>query len=133
MTNFQSSGWWLGWTDDPPQPKARRFLADYSRFTSGVLVLALDTTLVRNQTQAPFDTKLADSIAVRGLAKTERFSTNCKFGVHSLDERLNGVVPDTTANTWMRPRLAWMFDTVFARIRRMKPDSIKCMLMPDPD
>lgn len=133
MSNYQSAGWWLGINKNGSRPNSMRFLADFSRFTSGLLVLILDTTLVRNQTEAPFDTKRADSIAVPRLGKTERFSTDCKFGAHPLDERINGVVPDTTANKWMRPRLVWLFDTVSARIRRIKPDSISCMLMPDAD
>jgi hypothetical protein len=133
MSNYQSGGGWLGYSEPGTRPKAMRFLADFTRFTSGVLLLTLDTTLVRNQTDPPFDSKLADSIAVRGLGKTERFSTDCKFGARSRDERLNGLVPDTTPNKWMRPRLAWMFDTVSARIRRIRPDSISCMLLPDPD
>src|SRR5436305_11193055 len=94
------------------RPKSMRFLSDFSRFSSGVLVVTLDTTLVRNQSEAPFDTKRADSIAVRDLGKTERFSTDCKFGAHSRDERINGVVPDTTPEQWMRPRLAWLLATL---------------------
>lgn len=133
MSNYQAAGWWLGYNKDGSRPKSVRFSADYSRFTSGVLLLTLDTSLVRNQTEAPFDTQRADSIGVRGLGKNERFSTDCKFGAHSVDERINGLVPDTTAEKWMRPRLAWLFDTAYARIRRIRPDSISCMLMPDPD
>jgi hypothetical protein len=133
MSNFQSAGWWLVSNKDGSRPNSMRFLGDFSRFTSGLLVLTLDTTLVRNQTEGPFDTKRADSIAVPGLGKTERFSTDCRFAAHPLDERINGLVPDTTANKWMRPRLVWFFDTTSARIRRIRPDSISCMLMPDPD
>jgi hypothetical protein len=127
MSNYQSSGWWLGSEAKP------RFYADFNRFTSGVLFLKLDTTLVRNRTQPPFATKLADSVAVRGLGKTERFATDCRFGAHSADERLTGLVADTTPERWMRPRLAWLFDTVSARIRRMRPDSISCALSSNPD
>jgi hypothetical protein len=129
MSNFQSSGWWLGVGKDG----SRRFSADYERYTSGMLVLTLDTTLVRNQRDAPFDTKRADSIAASGLGRTERFSSECKFGAHSTDERITGLVRDSTPEIWTRPRLAWLFDTAYARIRRMRPDSIACMLMPDPD
>lgn len=131
VSNYQSSGWWLGWDGSSPNPG--RFSADFVRFTSGVLFLKLDTTLVRNRTDPPFDTKLADSVAVRGLAKTERFATDCRFGAHPADERLTGLLPDSTPDKWMRARLAWMFDTVSARIRRMKPDSISCMLSQNPD
>jgi hypothetical protein len=130
-SNYQSSGWWLGW--DGSGARSPRFSADFNRFTSGVLLLKLDTTLLRNRTGPPFDTKLADSIAVRGLGRTERFATDCRFSAHSVDERLTGLVPDTTPERWMRPRLAWLFDTVAARIRRMRPDSISCILSPNPD
>lgn len=127
VSNYQSSDWSLGSEAKP------RFSADFNRFTSGVLFLKLDTTLVRNRTEPPFDTKLADSIAVRGLGKTERFATDCKYAQHSVDERLTGLVPDTTPEKWMHPRLAWIFDTVAARIRRMRPDSIACALQSNPD
>jgi hypothetical protein len=127
VTNYQSSGWWLGSEAKP------RFSADFNRFTSGVLFLKLDTTLVRNRTEPPFDTKLADSIAVRGLGKTERFATECKYAQHSVDKRLTGLVPDTTPEEWMHPRLAWLFDTVVARIRRMRPDLVACALPSNPD
>ena len=130
-SNYQSSGWWLGW--DGSGAKSPRFSADFDRFTSGVLLLKLDTTVVRNRKEPPFDTKLADSIAVRGLGRTERFATNCRFNAHSVDERLTGLVADTTPERWMRPRLAWLFDTVAARIRRIRPDSISCILAPNPD
>lgn len=133
MTNYQSSGWSLGWDNDVSDTKPPRFSADFVRFTSGVLILKLDTGLVRNRPEAPFDTKLADSIAVRGLGITERFATDCKFGIHVPDERLTGLVPDTTPERWMRPRLAWLFDTASARIRRIKPDSISCALSSNPD
>ena len=133
VSNYQSSGWWLGWGSDGSVAKSPRFSADFVRFTSGVLLLKLDTTHVRNRTEPPFDTKLADSIAVRGLGTSERFATDCRFSAHSVDERLTGLVPDTTPEKWMRPRLAWLFDTVSARIRRIRPDSISCILSPDPD
>lgn len=131
MSNYQSSGWWLGW--DGSSAKSPRFSADFVRFTSGVLLLKLDTTLIRNQTEPPLNTKLADSIAVQGLGRTERFATDCKLGTHSVDVRLTGLVPDTIPEKWMRPRLAWLFDTVSARIRRLKPDSLSCILASNPD
>ena len=131
VSNYQSSGWWLGW--DGSGAKSPRFSADFVRFTSGVLLLKLDTTLIRNRTEPPFDTRLADSIAVQGLRKTERFATDCKLGTHSVDARLTGLVVDTIPEKWMRPRLAWLFDTVSARIRRIKPDSLSCVLTSDPD
>ena len=131
VSNYQSSGWWLGW--DGSNAKSPRFSADFVRFTSGVLLLKLDTTLARNRTEPPFDTKLADSIAVRGLGKTERFATDCKFGTHSVDARLTGLVPDSMPERWMRPRLGWLFDTVSAKIRRIRPDSLSCILASDPD
>jgi hypothetical protein len=131
MSNSQSSGWWLGW--DGSSAKSPRFSADFVRFSSGVLVLKLDTTLIRNRTEPPFDTRLADSIAVQGLKKTDRFATDCKLGAHSVDPRLTGLVSDTIAEKWMRPRLAWLFDTVSSRIRRIKPDSLSCILASDPD
>jgi hypothetical protein len=133
VSNYQSSGWWLGWVGGGSNSKPLRFSADFDRFTSGVLLLKLDTALVRNRKEPPFETKLADSIAVRGLGKTERFATDCRFGAHRVDERLTGVVPDSTPDRWMRPRLAWLFDTVSARIRRVRPDSISCMLSQSPD
>lgn len=133
VSNYQSSAWWLGWGKGGSDAKSPRFSADFDRFTSGVLLLTLDTTLLRNRTEPPFDTKLADSIAVQGLRRTERFATDCRFSTHPVDERLTGLVPDTTPERWMRPRLAWLFDTVSARIRRIRPDSISCMLLPNPD
>jgi hypothetical protein len=133
VSNYQASGWWLGPDMDGPNAKPPHYSADFVRFTSGVLLLKLDTTLVRNRTEPPFDTKVADSIAVRGLGRAERFATDCRFGAHPVDERLTGVVPDSVPDRWMKARLAWLFDTVSARIRRVRPDSISCMLSANPD
>jgi len=130
VSNYQSSGWSLGRENTS---KPARFSADFVRFTSGVLILKLDTTLVRNRTEPPFDSKLVDSLAVRGLGKTERFATDCRFGTQPADERLTGLVPDSTPDRWMQARLAWLLDTASARIRRIRPDSISCMLSQEPD
>ena len=131
LSNYQSSGWWLGWSND--QSTHSRFSADFDRFTSGVLIFKIDTLLARDQKEPPFDGKLADSVAIRGLSATERFATGCRFGTRPADERITGVVPDSTRERWMQPRLAWLIDTVTARIRRIRPDSIACALEPDPD
>jgi hypothetical protein len=131
-TNYQAEGWWLGRDDRSPRERWR-FSADFQRFTSGVLVLRLDTLLVRNRQQPPFLSARADSVAVRGLRKSERLATHCQVIGHRTDDRLLGLMPDSTSERWMTPRLAWFVDTVAARFRRMKPGVLTCRLAENPD
>jgi len=132
LTNFQLGGWRLGGEDTFPTRNPVRFFANFDRFTSGVLVVTLDTTLTRTRHEPPFDMRMADSIAIGGLGRRERFAIQCRFGTHDIDDQIVGLVRDTTSEQWQRARLAWLFDTATARIRAMRPDSVSCRLQ-NPD
>lgn len=133
VSNYQAAGWRLAGVADSAGDTVFRFFPGFRRFSSGVLIFTLDTTLTRDRTGPPFDTHLADSIAIRGLGAFERFATDCRIGTTALDERIVGVVPDTVPERWMRPRVAWTIDTTVARIRELKPDSVLCKLRNNPD
>jgi len=132
ITNYQAQGWWLGRDDTSPRQRWR-FAADFARFTSGVAVLRLDTLLVRDQQDPPFHSALADSVAVGGLRTVERLATTCRVVGHRTDDRIIGLVRDSTPERWMTPRLAWFVDTTRSRFRRIRPDSLACWLAPNPD
>ena len=132
MTNYQAQGWWLGRDDTSPR-RRWRFSAGFERFTSGVVALRLDTLLVRDQQEPPFNTTHADSVAVGGLHPVERLATTCRVVGHRPDDRIIGVVRDSTPERWTTPRLAWFVDTAQSRFRRVKPDSLACWLAPNPD
>ena len=132
FTNYQSEGGWLGVTDITAPWSDRRFFTYATRYSSGVMVFTLDTA-VRQGSQDELDSRRVDSIAVRGLRPTERFANRCKFGSREVDDRLMGVTPDSVPEKWMRPRLAWFVDTLTVRIRRIRPDSVSCILLPTGD
>lgn len=132
LTNYQAASWRLGDEDTFPTKNPVRFFANFDRFTSGVLVLTLDTALTRTMREPPFESRVADSISIRGLGRRERFAVQCQFGTHQIDDQIVGVVRDTISEQWQRARLAWLFDTSTARIRPMRPDSVSCRLL-NPD
>jgi hypothetical protein len=132
ITNYQAEAWWLGRDDRSPRERWR-FSADFERYASGALVLKLDTLIVRDRQQPPFHTAKADSIAVRGLRPLERFATRCRVIAHRTDDRLLGLLSDSTSERWRTPRLAWFVDTMASRFRRVKPDSLACWLAGNPD
>jgi hypothetical protein len=131
LSNYQSEGWWLGASEPIEVRKLWRFGMDAQRFSSGALIIKLDTTTKRSE--FPLESRTVDSIAVRGLRATERFASQCRFRLREIDQRLVGVTPDSAGEKWMRPRLAWFIDTLTARIRPMRPDSISCILLPTGD
>lgn len=132
ISNYQAAAWWLG-RDDGSSRQRWRFSAEFARYASGVLVLKLDTLLARDQQQPPFHTALADSIAVRGLGVPERLSTYCRLTGYRPDDRMIGVMRDSTSGRWKRPRLAWFVDTAASRFRGIKPDRLACRLDEEPD
>ena len=131
-SNYQAAAWWMGRDDSSPRHRWR-FSAEFARYTSGVVVFKLDTLLVRDQQRPPFNSATADSIAVGGLRKPERLSTVCRVAGHRSDDRILGLMPDSTSGRWIPPRLAWFVDTVTSRFRRMKPDGLACRLDGEPD
>jgi hypothetical protein len=131
LSNYQSEGWWLGASEPIEVRKLWRFLMDATRFSSGALILKLDTAA--NRSDSSVDLHTVDSIAVRGLRPSERFASTCRFKSRQVDHRLVGVTPDSVPEKWMRPRLSWFIDTLSVRIRRIRPDSISCVYLPTGD
>jgi hypothetical protein len=130
--NYQAAGWWLGYNDSSARGRWR-FSADFERFASGVLVLRLDTLLFRDQLQPPFSSARADSIAVGGLREKERLATRCSVVGYHTDDRILGLMPDSSSERWMTPRMAWLVDTVASRFRRISTDVLTCWRAPNPD
>jgi hypothetical protein len=133
LSNYQAESWWMGVGDTSAPSRRWRFSAAFERYTSGVLTFRLDTLVERRRRAPPFESVTADSVAVRGLGAIERFATRCRFGAYGTDERIAGVVRDSTPDRWMQPRIAFFIDTVASRIRRMRADLLACRLAPNPD
>ena len=132
LSNYQSAAWWMGDVNNAGAVWPR-FALDFERFTSGVLILRLDTLLVRDQQQPPYDLTQADSIAVGGLRKTERLAMRCRMNGYQGDHRIVGLMPDSSTERWFKPRMAWLVDTLQARFRRVRVDPLSCWLDPNPD
>ena len=98
---------------------ASRFRASGLRYADGRLLLFLDTAR---------DTHV-DSLTVNNLGARESFATLCRLTSGSdADSRLAAIMRDSVHEQWLKPRLAWMFDTVSRHIRPIVPDSASCML-----
>lgn len=132
-SNYQAAYWHFGSTEDSPQRSLARFSAGFERYTSGALIVTLDTALDRFHLGPPYLTSRTDSIMVRGLGKTERFANDCRVGTQPRDARLLGVVRDSTPLLWTVPRLAWTIDSVAAKFRPIRTDSLLCSLRENPD
>jgi hypothetical protein len=133
VTNAQGASMRLGRDADADAGRPV-FSVDFTRFSSGVLIMTLERSPVGQAAEnLPDIIKPSDSIAVAGLAPTERVASECRLGLRSRNELLMGVVPDSSRMHWMRPRLAWLVDTVSSRFRRIRPDSVSCLIWEDPD
>lgn len=130
-SNYQAAAWWMRGNDTSSRGR-NRFALGYERYASGVLILKLDTLLERDRQQIPFETAIADSIAVAGLAPIEGIADECRRGQQT-DEHIVGLLPADTVGVWMRPRLAWFVDTLASRFRLVPTDSLSCWLPPDRD
>lgn len=130
--NYQAAAEWMQGNDTSSR-RRNRFTLGWERYASGVLIVRLDTLLDRHRQQSPFATVLADSVGHAGLARAEVVADQCRLAGYEPEQRLVGVLPDDTVGVWMRPRLAWFVDTIATRIRRMRPDSLACWLIPDRD
>ena len=131
-SNYQAEYNHFGGGMDPIDHNVERFSVGYERFTSGALIVTLDTSLVRTEVGPPYYFRLADSILVRGLAKTERFTIDCQAGGH-WDRRILGLLRDSIRHQLARPRLAWMIDTAAGKLRGIKTDSLSCAIRGDPE
>jgi hypothetical protein len=132
VTNVQGSSMRLG-RDAGADAGRPVFSVDFTRYSSGALIMTLERSPVGQAAENLSDVKPSDSIAVAGLGPTERVGSECRLGSRRRNELVMGVVPDSTRMHWMRPRLAWLVDTVAARFRRIRPDSVSCLLWEDPD
>jgi hypothetical protein len=104
------------------------YSADHVRHPSGLLTIWLDTA-VRAGEDRPVGRAHADSIVVSGLRHGEWLGRICMIG-KSLADTVAGLVPDTTV--FVRPRLAWSFDTNF-RIKPIPTDSVTCIMNAPPE
>lgn len=130
--NYQAAAEWMRGNDTSSRGR-NRFTLGWERYASGVLIVRLDTLLDRHRQQSPFETTLADSVAHVGLTRAEVVADECRLAGYEPDQRVVGVLPDDTVGVWMRPRVAWFVDTIAARVRRIRPDSLACWLIPDRD
>jgi len=126
LSNYQAGGWSFSYDTASTRRALFHYYMNYDRFTSGVLIVTLDTA-------AALDARPADSLAIAGLGSRERFAEHCRFGGYRPDDRIIGVVRDSTPERWMPARLAWLIDGRSARLRAMRPDSVACKLDEDPD
>jgi hypothetical protein len=127
-----SDGWIVGYDEGVPN-SGSRFEAGGDRYSSGFLVVRLDTALTRvYPAEPPHERARADSLVISGLKVGETFARLCKVGSTISKGQTAGLMRDTVTEQWLKPRLAWFFDTVAVRIRAIPTDSILCMLeMPD--
>ena len=94
-----------------------RFQATALRYTTGKLVLLLDTARKGH----------ADSITIIGLAQHEALANHCLMGPE-FDARIVGIMRDTVREKLINPRLARMFDTLSLRIKAIPVESVSCIL-----
>lgn len=132
VSNYAAGSGWMRGNDTSGRGR-NRFSLGYERYTSGILILRLDTLLQRELRQSPFETAGGDSIAIAGLARREGVADECRLLGFDIDEHIVGLLPSDTVDAWMRPRLAWFVDTAATRFRRMRPDSVVCWLPPGRD
>jgi hypothetical protein len=114
---------WVIGREEGESSKSSRFRATGLRYANGRLVLLLDSA--RNIH--------IDSIMVENLGRREGFATTCRSGLtRREDDRVVGIMGDTLHEQWIKPRLAWLFDTVSKRITPVASDGVLCMLeIPD--
>jgi hypothetical protein len=116
---------------DEARPRSR-FFARVHAVSGNLLVLLFDST-ANNDPNAAGGRKffLADSVSVSYRAG-EMFSYLCTLGGSYAIGRVGGLSSSSNPELWIRPRLAWNFDTVSKRIRPVPADSVTCALS-EPD
>ena len=133
LSNYQGGGGRLFVDEESVGRIPVRFFSNFNRFTSGILIITVDTTLDGRRLAPPFDSQTADSIAIGGLRRTERVATTCRFGAYDHDERIIGLLRSDARARWMPARAAWFLDTAAVRIRRLRPTSVTCIRDEGPD
>lgn len=131
-TTFEQR-WIPGQPDEGYFENQSRFLARSQYFSTGRLLLWLDTSITRAPQKEPRSHFTGvDSLTVAGLGANEFFTKYCRIGQGLADGRLGGLARTLVPEKWERPRLAWVFDTVLLRIRSIPTDSVSCAV-PDSD
>jgi hypothetical protein len=133
LSNYQGGGGRMFVDEEDIGRVPVRFFTNFDRFTSGVVIVTVDTTLDGHRQRPPFDSRMADSIAVAGLRPRERVATTCRFGTYDRDERIIGVLRSDARQRWMPARIAWFLDTTAVRIRNIRPTSVTCIRDEGPD
>ena len=122
---------------EPPDPNDRmwtfpdmnngneRFTGMHVRHPSGLMVIWFDTA-VRATEDTPAGTTHVDSVVVSGLQHGEYLTFYCNAdGRHETwKSQIVGILRDTT--NYLRPRMAWMLDTVSYKIRAIPTDKVLC-------
>lgn len=120
--------WWNMGTDldEPEKNFESRFAVRVTELSSGTLTVYLDSA---SSTSAPEGRKffLADSVAVTGLTKLDKFTQGCTYGAGPWQPRI-GVMRDSVYERSGRPRFIWVLDTLNARIRPVPTDSASCFI-----
>ena len=122
--------WVPGKRSSAPFDRSSRIRARADRRSIDVLVLALDTSATQLQRDGTVSNYVvADSTVITGLRTNELFTDYCKVGSARADGLIGGVPRTGIWDQWLRPRLAWQFDTVTFRIRSIPTDSVTCVLI----
>jgi hypothetical protein len=113
------------WTFPNMNNGNERFTGRLVRHPSGLLVIWFDTA-TRATEDTPAGTTHVDSVVVSGLQHGEYLTVFCNAeGRHETwKSQVVGILRDTT--NYLRPRMAWMLDTVSYKIKAIPTDPVLC-------
>ena len=113
------------WTFPNMDNGNERFTGQHVRHPSGLMVIWFDTA-TRATEDTPARTTHVDSVVVSGLQHGEYLTFYCNAdGRHDTRKsQIVGILRDTT--NYLRPRMAWVLDTVSYRIRAIPTDRVLC-------
>lgn len=121
--------WEVGDIHDSPDDSATgsRFAVRAKQFRSGLLTVFLDSAPRSSDPQDDRTFVPVDSIHLRGLSDSDRFTRGCNYGTGPWKPRV-GVLRDSVHERPGRPRYLWEIDTVNARMRALPTDSATCFI-----
>jgi hypothetical protein len=113
------------WTFPDMNNGNERFTGMHVRHPSGLMVIWFDTA-TRATEDTPAGTTHVDSVVVSGLKHGEYLTFYCNAdGRHETwKSQIVGILRDTT--NYLRPRMAWILDTVSYKIRAIPTDKVLC-------
>ena len=113
------------WTFPSIDNGNERFTGNHVRHPSGLMVIWFDTA-TRATEDTPAGTTHVDSVVVSGLQPGEYLAIYCNAaGRHETwKSQIVGILRDTA--NYLRPRMAWMLDTVSYKIRAIPTEPVLC-------